>query len=569
MTTKQAIGESWYQRQPIVQKLRIGFGSILTLTLILGVGACGSLIRLGNEVELYAELSADALLASEINADVAKSQMHAERYMVSREQRELEQSKRFLSEAKGGLALANVQITRGNRAAMVDRIHQGLSHFEFKLAELERSVSTDTSVVLQTARSGKSAKLARDITQDAVRLTMDAAAIKNSLIAEEAIIKNDETTVIATMEWAIAILVLASLAVGVFISQKVGSGISQAIKSLSNAMLALARGDRDVVLPDDTRSDEVGDMARSLVVFKDNLFEIERLEAQRVSTHAEQRDTMLGLAEKFETTVGQVVGGVAAASQQLQSTASSMAMAADESSNQTDEISDAIGTASAGVTSAAAASDEFALSIGEISQQAEASAGLAREATSVTREADAKIAALTASAEQIGRVIELISTIAQRTNLLAINASIEAARGGEAGRGFAVVASEVKDLAGQTSRATKLVEKEIREIQESTEGGVRALQAISEKVNALEIISVSIAAAVDQQSVAGRELAQNVDMAARGANQVASNIAQVRKTALLTGSAATQMLASSTDLQSQAETLHRQAEAFLWQIKAA
>ena len=192
---------------------------------------------------------------------------------------------------------------------------------------------------------------------------------------------------------------------------------------------------------------------------------------------------------------------------------------------------------------------------------------MARKATHSAQEADATIAALADSAQQVGQIVELIQTIAQRTNLLALNASIEAARGGEAGRGFAVVASEVKELAMQTSRATEQVAEQIRAMQDTTGESVSALRSIANEVQQLETTAVSIASAVDQQSVAGQDLARSIDLAARGTEQVSGHIKEVRELSLSTGSAASQVLSSSTALEEQASTLRSQVETFLSKVR--
>jgi methyl-accepting chemotaxis protein len=361
----------------------------------------------------------------------------------------------------------------------------------------------------------------------------------------------------------------AGIANAVLGQRLVRSEIVKPIESVSAAMAELANGNREVFVPESDRQDEIGEMARALVVIKKAANKFDRMRTERDTEHDTQSQKLRELADRFEREISEVVGGVAAASSQLQVTASSMASAAEQSSLQTSEVSSSLGEASAGVTAAAAASDEFAMSIGEISRQASTSAELARKATNAATDADKTISELSESAMQVGKIVEMISTIAQRTNLLALNASIEAARGGEAGRGFAVVASEVKELATQTGKATEEVSAQIRSIQETTTASVEALRSIAQQIEQLESTAVSIAAAVDQQSVAGQDLARSIDRAARSTEEVSSNISQVRETSLTTGAAATQVLTSSTELEQQAAVLKSQVHEFLNHVRAA
>lgn len=376
------------------------------------------------------------------------------------------------------------------------------------------------------------------------------------------------------------LIMLAELAYAVFAVLAVKKTNLEPLQEIAGVTLRLADGELDVHVPFSDRNDEIGDIARATVKIKKaaNILAQMRVEAeeaaakelqlqaelvnQREQARAGQLAVLRDIAENFERSVAEVALGVADASSQLQLTASSMASAAEQASSQTSEVSQSLGEASSGVTAAAAASDEFAMSIGEISRQASTSAELARKATGAAREADTTISALSQSAVHVGKIVEMISSIAQRTNLLALNASIEAARSGEAGRGFAVVASEVKDLATQTAKATEEVAAQIRTIQDTTTASVEALRAIVQQIQQLESTSVSIAAAVDQQSVAGQDLARSIDLAARSTEEVSANIAQVRETSLATGSAASQVLSSSTQLEHQAAALKQMVEQF-------
>ena len=346
------------------------------------------------------------------------------------------------------------------------------------------------------------------------------------------------------------------------------------LNTLISETRRLADGARDITLPGLERRDEVGELARtSAFLLKagikiDELYKVrDDAEKERLVNNEKRKQELRMVAEQFESTVGKIAANVASAASQLNATAREMATTAHGSSSQAQELVDAMQSAASSVASAAAASDEFAMSIAEISRQASQSERLARETSTVAAGTDKTISALSDSADEVSQIVELIQSIAGRTNILALNASIEAARGGETGRGFAVVASEVKELASRTSKATDDVTEQIHSIQASTRSGVEELHDIGERVKELETTAIAIATAVDQQSVAGKDLAHSIDLAARGTDAVSANASDLLDQANAVGSAADQLLGSAKGLEEQASLLTDQAKDFVARVQ--
>jgi len=272
------------------------------------------------------------------------------------------------------------------------------------------------------------------------------------------------------------------------------------------------------------------------------------------------------VSQQFAAGMDRVATTLTSASTELKGDAGAMAAAAEETSRQSTAVASGSEEASASVQSVASATEQLSASIVEISRQIQLSTAGTRQAVQEAAETNEKIRNLAAAAQRIGDVVKLINEVAAQTNLLALNATIEAARAGEFGKGFAVVASEVKILATQTAKATDEITARISEMQAVTEQSVGAVEVISERIREINEVSNTIAAAVEQQDAATREIASSVQHASSGAAEVSSNIVGISQAADDTGRIATRVNQASHSISAQVDTLRNEVQQFLAQV---
>ena len=348
--------------------------------------------------------------------------------------------------------------------------------------------------------------------------------------------------------------------------------VARPITRMTDAMSRLSAGDLSADIPALDRKDEIGAMAQSLEVFKENLARNRAMEEEmrqtREQAERDKRNALGRMADSFENTVKAIVRQVIGSASRMKGSSQELSTMAEDSRRRAAAVAAASEEASTNVQTVAASAEEMTASIGEISRQVTQSSAVARQAVERADEASQNVQLMADQARSIGTVVQLIQEIASQTNLLALNATIEAARAGEAGKGFAVVASEVKGLATQTARATGEISSQIAAMQAATDSTVGAIQKITTIIAQVNEVSTTIAAAVEEQNAATREIARSVQQAASGTQEISRNIGGVQQIADGTGNAAQQVLDAAGALFGDAETLSTEVDRFIHEVRA-
>lgn len=333
-------------------------------------------------------------------------------------------------------------------------------------------------------------------------------------------------------------------------------GISRSLRIMVTNFQDIAEGEGDLTKRITIKSkDEIAELARWFNVFIEKLQGIIFTIAQNTSSVDLESRTLSAIAERLAGNAGQA-----------SARSENVAVAAEEMSANMNNVAAAMEQSTTNTTMVASAAEEMSSTISGIAQNAEKARSVSEKAVEQAEKTVERMAELNSSADAISKVTETITQISEKTNLLALNATIEAARAGEAGKGFAVVANEIKELASQTTMATKDIKKQIDDVQRTTTSTVQEIKEIASIINGVNEIVSDISTAVGEQSTATQEIANSINQAATGLSEVNKNVNQVSvvagtitKDIAKVSTAADEISESSKDVSSTSADLLRMA----------